>query len=64
MIVERNVELKKQVFADSKMAKTIENMKRRKLRDCLDESWHRSRAQKNLDGPTPTHIPKVWLKLF
>jgi nucleoside-diphosphate-sugar epimerase len=35
MIVERNVELKKQVFADSKMAKTIENMKRRTLRDSL-----------------------------
>ena len=35
MIKQRNLELKKEAFAEKKLNKTIENMKRRKLRDAL-----------------------------
>lgn len=35
MIEERNVELKKEPFTEKKISKTIENMKRKKLRDAL-----------------------------
>jgi nucleoside-diphosphate-sugar epimerase len=35
MIEERNVELKKEPFSEKKISKTMENMKRKKLRDAL-----------------------------